>query len=541
MGTKAGLIQLYSFATGEKVAEVQAHAGAVWSLQLEPGVGATALLSASADKTIATWIPVEGGAEGADALTLEPERTHDMGDDAMCACYSSDAKHLAVGLLDATVKVVFVDSFKQYLTLFGHKLPVLALSISSDSSLLVSASADKTVKIWGMDFGDCHRSILAHAEPVTSVAFVRDTHYFFSAAKDKLIKFWDGDRFEQILTLPGHHAEVSGLVLTRRGDNLLSCSRDRSLRLWKRTDEQVFVEEERENELEQLFEAGLERQQPNPDEEEEAAGAGLAGAGAGAEAAGAGRRSIESVKGAERVLEALRVLREEAGRRDEHVQALRQWESRGAAAAALGGSTELAQGPGKRPALVTNLLLLGLSEGAYLLKALGLVRAAELEQALLLLPYGAACELLQRLLPLLEEAPPAELMTRCVLFVLKVHHKQLVANAAMAAPLHRLDAALHGRLRRERTVLGYNFAALRMLKQVVEERDATSLFDDALTAKDAKEDVSNAERQRATIARQGKAGGGKPGGNPKKKRRAAESGGNDPKPGGTPEPAARPV
>ena len=341
------------------------------------------------------------------------------------------------------------------------------------------------------------------------------------------------------------------------------------------------------------------------------------------------------------MLEALRVLREEAARRDEHAQAprraltphplptltltlalalartrtrtltrtrtrtrtrtptptltptltlalsltqaLRQWESRGAAAAALGGSTELAQGPGKPPALVTNLLLLGLSEGAYLLKALGLVRAAELEQALLLLPYGAACELLQRLLPLLEEAPPAELMTRCVLFVLKVrhypyalslplsprlslslslrlslvqtliitptltltltlslsltlsltpnqvHHKQLVANAAMAAPLHRLDAALHGRLRRERTVLGYNFAALRMLKQVVEERDATSLFDDALTAKDAKEVASTAERQRATVARQGKAGGGKPGGNPKKKRRAAESGGN-PKP-----------
>ena len=48
------------------------------------------------------------------------------------------------------------------------------------------------------------------------------------------------------------------------------------------------------------------------------------------------------------------------------------------------------------------------------------MRAAELEQALLLLPYSAACELLERLLPLLEEAPPAELMTRCVLFVLKV-------------------------------------------------------------------------------------------------------------------------
>jgi hypothetical protein len=50
----------------------------VWSLQLEPGVGATALLSASADKTIATWTPIEGGGEGADdllTLTLTLPRT----------------------------------------------------------------------------------------------------------------------------------------------------------------------------------------------------------------------------------------------------------------------------------------------------------------------------------------------------------------------------------------------------------------------------------------------------------------------------------
>ena len=144
-------------------------------------------------------------------------------------------------------------------------------------------------------------------------------------------------------------------MLTRRGDSLLSCARDRSLRLWRRTDEQVFVEEERENELEQLFEAGLERQQPNPDEEAEAEALGLGGGGGG-EATGAGRRSIESVKGAERVLEALRVLREEAARRAEHEAAVRQWESRGRAAALLGGDTQAAE-PGKRPALVVNLLL----------------------------------------------------------------------------------------------------------------------------------------------------------------------------------------
>ena len=49
-----------------------------------------------------------------------------------------------------------------FLSMYGHKLPVLCLDISSDSTLLVTGSADRNVKIWGMDFGDCHKSIFAH-------------------------------------------------------------------------------------------------------------------------------------------------------------------------------------------------------------------------------------------------------------------------------------------------------------------------------------------------------------------------------------------
>ena len=37
--------------------------------------------------------------------------------------------------------------------------------------------------------------------------------------------------------------------LNNTGDFIVSCSNDRSIRLWERTDEQVFLEEEREREL----------------------------------------------------------------------------------------------------------------------------------------------------------------------------------------------------------------------------------------------------------------------------------------------------
>ena len=88
-----------------------------------------------------------------------------------------------MALLDSTIKLFFTDTLKFFLSLYGHKLPVLSMDISSDSTLLVSGAADKNIKIWGLDFGDCHRSLFAHADSVMQVAFVHNTHYVFTAGR----------------------------------------------------------------------------------------------------------------------------------------------------------------------------------------------------------------------------------------------------------------------------------------------------------------------------------------------------------------------
>lgn len=54
-----------------------------------------------------------------------------MTDDVMCVRVSPNGKLLAVALLDATVRIFFLDSFKFFLSLYGHKLPVLCMDISS--------------------------------------------------------------------------------------------------------------------------------------------------------------------------------------------------------------------------------------------------------------------------------------------------------------------------------------------------------------------------------------------------------------------------
>jgi U3 small nucleolar RNA-associated protein 12 len=88
-----------------------------------------------------------------------------------------------------------------FVSLYGHKLPVLCMDISYDSKIICTGSADRNVKIWGLDFGDCHKSIFAHDDSVKGLKFVPKTHYFFTCGKDGLVKQWDGDNYERIMTI----------------------------------------------------------------------------------------------------------------------------------------------------------------------------------------------------------------------------------------------------------------------------------------------------------------------------------------------------
>ena len=124
-----------------------------------------------------------GPSDADGTFRLTPLARHEVQEDVLSVGFTPSAKHVVVALLDASIRVLFADSFELFLTLYGHKLPVLTTSTASDNTLLVSGSADKTIKIWGLDFGDCHRSLQGHTESIMSVSFVRETHYFFSGSK----------------------------------------------------------------------------------------------------------------------------------------------------------------------------------------------------------------------------------------------------------------------------------------------------------------------------------------------------------------------
>ena len=85
-----------------------------------------------------------------------------------------------------------------------------------------------------------------------------------------------------------------------------------------------------------------------------------------------------------------------------------------------------------------NPLLLGLSPAAYVLRAVGNVKSAELEQALLVLPFTAALELLGYLVQWLRAGAQSEQCVRTATLLLRVHQSQLVATPAARGKLMKL-------------------------------------------------------------------------------------------------------
>ena len=123
--------------------EVSAHNGEVWSLVLTPD--GRSVVSGSGDKTAKFWDfeLVSSEAHQQKILSILHKRTLELDEGVTCVSMSQDSRLIAVGLLDSTVKVFFVDTLKFFLSLYGHKLPVVCMDISSDSTVIATGSADR--------------------------------------------------------------------------------------------------------------------------------------------------------------------------------------------------------------------------------------------------------------------------------------------------------------------------------------------------------------------------------------------------------------
>ncbi|XP_013112970.2 WD repeat-containing protein 3 [Stomoxys calcitrans] len=456
LGLKSGKLLIVDVGSADVVEEIPAHDNELWSIALLPDQ--KGCVTGSSDATVKIWIfeLIDSSEEAMDVdeeenvsklkhgkvLSLLHKNTLKLEETVLCVKISPDMKYLAVGLLDSTVKVFFLDTFKFYLSLYGHKLPVLCMDISYDSSLIATGSSDRNVKIWGLDFGDCHRSLFAHDDSVMGLHFIPNTHMFFTCGKDGKIKQWDADTFDKIITLPGHIGEAYSLAVSANGRFLVTCGSDRCLRLYERTSEPIVLQDIQEEEREEI-----ENQQLATGEDHAVPllpGLKLAS-----------RKTVGSEKAAESILECLEICKQYEVEEDE------------------------------KPELHPLMRALNVKNPQdFILATLARIRASDLEESLLLLPFSNVCELLERLPAVLaQRSDEIELLTKVTMFLFKVHMKPITGAKHMKPLLEKLIKSLKRDVSALRDVIGLNLHSLALIQHDIEEREGVALFHEATQEK----------------------------------------------------------
>lgn len=448
VGTKDGKLLVYDLGSGNLITqEDHAHSSEIWSLCLDDHIyEAGVLVSGGSDKKVCFWGigDILTGTEG----KLKLLTTFELPDEVLCVkvAFGMERPVVIVSLMDSTVRAYYMDTLEPYLSFYGHRLPVMCLDISSDGLILATGSADKTIKLWGMDFGDCRRSLRGHSESILSLAFQPNTHYLFTGSRDGSLKYWDGDKFEFICDIEGQRGEVWSVATSSDGEIIATASHDRMLRVWRRTDQPLFLEEERDKRMDEVFESALIQDDLKEAAKNRKQEDGLLKDLSKSDALAAGKRSIDTVKGGEKLLEALQLCEEEKLRK----------------------SNDGNDAP--------NPMLLGLSVEAYLLRILKQIKTADLEEALHILPLDAAVQVLEYCCRLLdhcvkESRLSTEMLSRVALYLIKLHHGQITAGAASRKLISDLRDCMLRQVESNRKRMGFNGAALHFWEVELGDRD----------------------------------------------------------------------
>lgn len=458
-GLKNGTLLIIDITVGDILEEIPAHTTELWSISLWSDL--RGCVTGGGDKTVKFWqfelITDEKSESKAKVLSLVHTRTLKLDDTVLCVKLSPNGKFIAAALMDSTVKIFFQDTFKFYLSLYGHKMPVLCMDISSDSSLIATGSSDRNVKIWGMDFGDCHKSIFAHDDSVTGLQFVPKTHYFFTCGKDGKIKEWNADNFDKIITLQGHVGEAWALAVSPNGQFVVSCGADRVLRLYEKSDQILVLEDEQEEEREKDESLATGEEVIIPGQP----GLNLPS-----------KKTVGSEKAAESILECLEVSKLYKEKLMEH-EALQ------------GASSQTLSAPVPPPLMIA-LNVASLED--YFLETIKRIRSSDMEEALLILPFSAVCEVLEIIPPLIDRGDNTEILCKVSMFLLKLHHAPIIANQVLLPTMQKLQKIGMTKVKELRDLVGYNLYAMKFMQKEIEEAEGVQLFRDATLEKNKKSD-----------------------------------------------------
>jgi WD40 repeat protein len=119
-----------------------------------------------------------------------------------CACWSQDARMLAIGVVDGSIEVWDAEDWRRVNVLRGHVGRISCLSWSPDRRRLASAGSDAVVRLWDVDLGREICTLNRHEGLHRCVAWSRDGHQLATGGDDGTICVYDASKGYEVADAP---------------------------------------------------------------------------------------------------------------------------------------------------------------------------------------------------------------------------------------------------------------------------------------------------------------------------------------------------
>lgn len=152
---------------------------------------------------------------------------------------SRDGKHLAVGLSDASLRILDLETMSPLHSFLSHTSSVFSVAYSPDGHFLLSAGRDARFKVWDIRNNyTLVEDVVGHMYAINHIAFSPEGDMFATCSMDKSIKLWDAASFRLLKVIDrsrhaGHGTSVNKLLWSSHQNLLISASDDRMISVWE--------------------------------------------------------------------------------------------------------------------------------------------------------------------------------------------------------------------------------------------------------------------------------------------------------------------
>ncbi|HZH91591.1 MAG TPA: caspase family protein [Pyrinomonadaceae bacterium] len=196
------------------------HAMRVDGLAFSPD--AKLLASGSKDNTVRLW-------DTERVLELRKLAGHAAWVKAVA--FSADGRRLASGSVDGVVKLWDTATGRELKSMSGGG-SINTLAFSPDAQLIATGNAENSVIVWNAQTGLAERTLAGHAGAVLTLAFSPDGRLLATGARDNSVRIWEAGSGRELHTLKGHAGAVKSLSFSADGKRLASGSFDKTIKVW---------------------------------------------------------------------------------------------------------------------------------------------------------------------------------------------------------------------------------------------------------------------------------------------------------------------